>query len=307
MNCTILLHSTTGNTRLVARFARGHLERRGHRCAIHDVGRRREVPSLDATDLLCVASPTMYFRPTYAMERAIARLPVAANGPKPAFLLATNAGDTGAHLTMLAEQLVHKDYVVLGGHVVTSTSNWPPRRAVVRRAAFAEPIADLVASNIPGARRYLTLLYPDLKGVSPLAPSRLEAFLDDMVDRAKRGMASREWTAPPPGALPQGTKPTVVAGRMMQVHMMRKATDIAIDADRCSRCGTCVMLCPVECLTRTGDDDVPTVGTGCTGCWACFNGCPDKAISGFGAPSGAGQYRGPSGRDRSLLTVPRDG
>ena len=66
-------------------------------------------------------------------------------------------------------------------------------------------------------------------------------------------------------------------------------------------CGTCVAVCPVGCISRAAEDAVPNVGSGCTGCWACYNHCPDGAISGLGCPRGAGRYAGPSPAMRELF------
>ena len=47
MRITILLHSTTGNTRLVTRYAARRLEAAGHDVTVHDIVKRRgEEPAL---------------------------------------------------------------------------------------------------------------------------------------------------------------------------------------------------------------------------------------------------------------------
>ena len=52
MKIQFLLHSTTGNTRLVTRYAAGYLRVQGHDCDIHDIAKRREPPDLAQVDLL---------------------------------------------------------------------------------------------------------------------------------------------------------------------------------------------------------------------------------------------------------------
>lgn len=303
MNCLILLHSTTGNTRLVARHARAHLEREGHVCTIHDVVRHGEPPSLEGVDLLGVACPTMYWRPTYVMERAVARLPSAVAGAAPpVFLLATAGGDPGAHFALLAELLAHKGFVTLGAHFSSFPNNWPTHRAAVSPIAWAEPYVERLVRQVPRSRSTLSLLWPDLGDVSPRAPASVESFLDRVVaaaERARRGGAAP--VGPAPDDLYEGVWVTKAIGRLMDVSKMRMSTRISIDAARCSRCYTCVLTCPVGCIAREGDE-APSVGATCTGCWACFNACPDRAISGFGARAGAGQYRGPTQRARDLFS-----
>jgi len=69
----ILVHSTTGNTRLVARHAAGRLEAAGWEVTRHDIVKRPEPPPIHDVDLLGVASPTMYFRTTIAIQESPAR------------------------------------------------------------------------------------------------------------------------------------------------------------------------------------------------------------------------------------------
>lgn len=294
MKITLLLHSTTGNTRLITRYARSHLEQAGHQVTLHDVVKHPEPPELEQADLLGVSCPTMYFRPTYVMERFVARLPRSQTGLAPAFLLASAGGDSGAHFPILAEQLAHKDFIVLGAQMVPLPNNWPVHRAVVDRLKPAATVAELVARRVKRSRAWLAFAWPDLGDASPKSPGRLEAFLDEMVEAAERSRTGGFGWAPTPGQLANGPRVTQVLGRLQTLNQIQQATDITIDRDRCSRCGTCVMVCPSGCLERDSDDAIPRIGDGCTGCWTCFNRCPDGAISGWNTPAGVGQYSGPS-------------
>jgi len=294
MNCTLLLHSTTGNTRLLARLARTLLEERGHACAIHDIVKRAEPPGLEQTELLIVAAPTMYFRVTHAMERFVAGLaPV--DGPRPALLLGTCAGEPGAHFELLARDLRPKGWAVQGAHWEMMPTNWPPHRRFARPFALGAPVAQKIGRLLPASRPLLSLAFPDV-GV-PLEPrERLERFLERTL--ARTGEPSE---APAPETLHRALPGMAELGRFMKVEMMRKATDPSIDAGRCSRCGTCVSVCPVGCITRSDEEAVPVVGHSCTGCWACFNHCPEGAISGWFSPAGACQYRAPAREVRRLF------
>jgi NAD-dependent dihydropyrimidine dehydrogenase PreA subunit/flavodoxin len=294
MNCTLLLHSTTGNTRLLARLARTTLQELGHACTIHDIVKQPEPPDLEQTELLIVAAPTMYFRVTYAMERFVAELrPV--SGRRPALLLGTCSGEPGAHFELLAQDLEPKGWVTLGAHWEVMPTNWPPHRRFARPFALAEPIAEQIGRLIPAARPLLSLTWPDV-GVPVEPRQRLERFLERMLDRA--GALSE---APEPRTLHRGLPGMAEVGRRMRVEMMRKATDPTIDAARCGRCGTCVAVCPVGCITRSDEEAVPSVGHSCTGCWACFNHCPDGAIAGWFTPPGKCQYRAPAPEVRRLF------
>jgi NAD-dependent dihydropyrimidine dehydrogenase PreA subunit len=53
---------------------------------------------------------------------------------------------------------------------------------------------------------------------------------------------------------------------------------IEVDRDRCTRCGTCVEICPLDNL-RLGNDGFPFVKYDqCWSCEACELECPEKAI-----------------------------
>ena len=299
MNCTILLHSTTGNTRVVTRFAAARIEAKGHRCTIHDVARHPEPPSLDDVDLLGVSCPTMYFRPTLAMERAVDRLPAAAGGAlRPAFLLATASGETGAHFPLLAEQLRGKGWWTLGARFVPCVNNWPPQRTLTGLVAPARPLAEILVARWEQLGARLSFLWPDVGETEARFRGDVAAFVDEMLRRAGSD-ASPETFAPT--GLRVGSKLTSLLGRRITPDKMRWATSISICAERCTACGVCVAVCPVGCLSREEDDDVPRVGDDCTGCWACHNHCPEGAISGLVSPHGAGRYAGPSRKLRDLF------
>lgn len=300
MKVLILLHSTTGNTKLVTRYARTVIEARGHSCSIHDVGRNPDTIDLEGVDLLGLSCPTMYFRPTYVMERVVARLPVAER-KMPAFLLATCGGDPGAHFQLLSEQLAHKETAVLGAHFVPMTNNWPIHRNVVSPFAPAEPVIEQLLKHRPKARGSMAFLWPDIQGVSKKAPQALKTFVETMLNKADSGRSSDYVWAPEPSELPHGPAATSIAGRNLDVFKMRKSTNITIDRELCMRCGTCINICPSECLTRDDERSIPRVGDNCTGCWACFNHCPHGAIGGVAAPPGAPRYTGPTKAMRDIF------
>jgi len=51
------------------------------------------------------------------------------------------------------------------------------------------------------------------------------------------------------------------------------------DASRCIGCGTCVEVCPRECLARTGRTLRLTSACHCVGCGVCEALCPGAAIT----------------------------
>lgn len=58
--------------------------------------------------------------------------------------------------------------------------------------------------------------------------------------------------------------------------MMDRQT-VWIDVARCTGCGTCVEVCPVEAIVLV-DDKARVDEETCTGCQACVDLCPEEAI-----------------------------
>jgi len=294
----ILQHSTTGNTRLVARYTADRLTALGWDVERWDIVKRPEPPDPAEVDLLGVASPTMYFRQTVAMERFLARLPALAAGRRPAFLVGTCAGIPGAHYPQQASQLAAKGWVALGARWLIFPTNWPPHRRAIRPFEPTAFAGAALGRWLPDLRPLWGLFWE--AATEPTATDRdgLGRFLDE-VDRQARG--PELGAAPDPGRLARSVVPFAAMGERMEPRMMVKATQIRIDPAACTRCGTCVGLCPSGCLSRASDEDVPLVGDGCTGCWSCYNHCPDRAIAGWFSPAGAACYGGPSPATRALF------
>ncbi len=51
-----------------------------------------------------------------------------------------------------------------------------------------------------------------------------------------------------------------------------------VDAEKCTGCGSCVEVCPVEAIKVENDVAVVSEDT-CTECGLCENECPTEAIS----------------------------
>jgi NAD-dependent dihydropyrimidine dehydrogenase PreA subunit len=303
MKIQIVLHSTTGNTRLVTRYAAGWLAAAGHDCAIHDIVRHPEPPAMDDVDLLVVAGPTMYFRPTLAMERFVARLPnVPAEQRKPAVLLGTCMGEPGAHFALQAEQLAYKGWAVLGAHWVLCPSNYPTHLAGMRPIHFSAGLEPLLSRMSRLLRPLWWTIWP-LAGGEPdhVDRDKLDRFLERMLRKVAAGALH---DTPAPNHLYRGIPTCNSMGRLFPYHLVDDMVKITIASERCSRCGNCVRVCPVGIVTRDHDEQVPRVGRGCSGCFACYNHCSDDAISAIATPAGKGTYHGPSPTMRALFKRP---
>lgn len=298
MKILILLHSTTGNTRLVTRYAAEAMRQAGHEVVVHDIVRRDAMPAMEDVDLLGVASPTMYFRGTYAMERFLARMPNVDGATRPAFLLITAAGDPGDHMPLQAEQLAYKGWRVIAGRLVIAPSNWPQHIAAARPFEPLTPLAESLVRRVRPARMLAAFAWPNLGLTDERGLKKLERFIDETLARAARP----SWPdAPGPDELGGPFKITRYMGRIFQLRLIDLS--LRVHEDTCSRCGLCVRLCPSGAMQREDDDALPRVEDGCTGCWACYNGCPERAISGKSAPRGHGQYQGPPLSMRRLFST----
>ena len=52
-----------------------------------------------------------------------------------------------------------------------------------------------------------------------------------------------------------------------------------IDAKKCTGCGTCVAVCPVNVFDMKGDKSVVARPNDCIQCRACERSCPPEAIA----------------------------
>ena len=52
----------------------------------------------------------------------------------------------------------------------------------------------------------------------------------------------------------------------------------AIDQKKCSQCGTCIEICPVNVFAKSGDKVIVKNPDACIGCRACEAQCHEEAI-----------------------------
>ena len=291
MKICILLHSTSGNTKVVTDYAADFLVKAGHHCEVHDILESGDfVASLDEIDLLGVACPTMCFRPTWGIERAVARMPNVKGVRKPAFQLGTCAGEPGAHFALMAELLVHKGFQSIGAHWVIAPSNFPPHLAVMKPLASTAPIGTYLNKMSRPLRSFWGSFWPDSLVPDERDRRELEHYLEDVLFKAEHLELEM---APTPNELHKAYPTTNAVGRMFPREIIDLTLSLNIDPDRCTRCGTCAGVCPVEAITQPDEDEVPIIGRGCSACCACFNHCPESAFSMLGAKAGRGRYLGP--------------
>ncbi len=52
---------------------------------------------------------------------------------------------------------------------------------------------------------------------------------------------------------------------------------VAVDKGKCTGCGTCIDICPLEAITLV--DNLALISEECADCGSCIDECPDKAIT----------------------------
>lgn len=302
MRITILLHSTTGNTRLVTRYTAHFLESKGHTVTIVNIKKvEPESVDPDGFDCLAVACPTLYFRPTFSMERFLARLNNVGGDPKPAFLLATCMGEPGAHFAIAAELLCHKGYVTVGAHFVYAPSNWPTHIHLLDRLNSTTLLGSLLSTYGPRRLRPLWgTIWPKCALPDETDKGDLEEFLVNIVREAQTDQLDN---APTPNELHQAYPMCNLSGRIFPQEQLDKNLNLRIEAWKCNYCGTCVAVCPSGTMTQEEKETMPLIGKGCTGCFACYNHCPEGAIGVLGVPPGTGRYKGPPKLMKELFST----
>jgi NAD-dependent dihydropyrimidine dehydrogenase PreA subunit len=244
----------------------------------------------------------MYFRPTFAMERAIARLPARRGPLRPAFLLGTCGGEPGAHFAICAEQLRHKGWAAVAATWVLAPSNWPVHLHAVEALERTTPVGTWLNQVYRPARLLWGTVWPFSLLPDEGDRRALDAWLAALVSRVEtRGAAG----APAPSKLHVCAPGTGVTGRAFPREDVVGNMGLRIDGGRCTACGTCVAVCPVEAIAPPDAGEPPRFVAGCTGCWACVNCCPEGAIAAIGAPIGARRYAGPPRAMRELFSRPR--
>lgn len=66
--------------------------------------------------------------------------------------------------------------------------------------------------------------------------------------------------------------------RQLEQQRQAKAAMAKVDAEKCTGCGICVNVCPVEAISLDRGVAVVDEGT-CTACGLCVNECPNGALA----------------------------
>ena len=66
--------------------------------------------------------------------------------------------------------------------------------------------------------------------------------------------------------------------RQLEQQGQTRAAAVKVDTEKCTGCGICVDICPVEAISLDNGVAVVDEGT-CTACGLCVNECPNGAIA----------------------------
>ena len=55
--------------------------------------------------------------------------------------------------------------------------------------------------------------------------------------------------------------------------------EVNVDSEKCTGCGECVDICPVEVLELQDEKSVPVNAEECVGCESCIEVCEQEAIT----------------------------
>ena len=57
------------------------------------------------------------------------------------------------------------------------------------------------------------------------------------------------------------------------------AYEVTVDHEKCTGCGECVEVCPVDVYELQDEKSVPVNAEECLGCESCVEVCPNEAIT----------------------------
>jgi len=253
--CVVLFyHSASGNTARVAELIAGRLQSRDIAAVLHAVTKPYPKARLSSCTLVGFGAPVMAFQPSFAMVDFIRALP--RQQGIPAFLFTTYGAIPAQSCATLARLLRERGFHVVRWTQFRCTDSWPVLRYFRIRMGFEPP--------------------------QICEDHRIQAWADSLADQVsalERGMLAD--AAPPPFFMFDifYWMGKLVTKRMLRMMMGRKR----VDTLRCTRCGLCQRWCAARAITLS---PYPRFANSCTGCWGCYNICPEAAIQTFVPASG---------------------
>lgn len=163
----------------------------------------------------------------------------------------------------------HHMVATCGDDIGLTASQW--RRLMAARG-FAARLAFSVA--MPNTYVFLPGFDWDKPKVAEAKTAAMPARVDEI---ARRIVTEPDATA---DDVTEGALPGLKSGLLRSAfnRWLTSPRGFRVDASRCTGCGTCVRACPLANV-KLGPGRRPVWGADCTFCTACFNKCPERAIS----------------------------
>ncbi len=265
---TIIIYyfSGTGNTKWAAEFLTECILQSGYRVeciAIEKTNFAMVKRQLREADQVILGFPVYGSTAPLPVLNFIENIPAIEKGVMPLAVFATHAMASGDSAYYVGSLLKDKGYDLQQTRHFVMMNNFH-----VPKFRFYKP------DN--GSK-----LFRKLEKAKP----KIQAFADEIVREKKHIIGNRMW-----GHL---------LGNLQRRYIDRAIgmliTQFEVAEDRCSDCGLCVRICPMENILKTRDGI--TLGNNCAVCLRCYSQCPSEAIL-IGRDSANSKkyprYKGPS-------------
>ena len=242
----IFYHSASGNTGWIAMKLADILREYGIAVVIHNIIHKPAVTDFSPYDVIGFGCPVMGFRPSFAMTSFIDSL--SPQHSIPAFIFTTYSGILANAPWMLANRLRRQGFVVVAHKHFLSEVSWPITRAIGLISNHGKPDEQ----SLLHVRNCAQQLLPVMK-----------ALKTDRTLHASHIPCSR--------FNPFYYLALVNTPGKLRTIMGKKS----IEKGKCTQCGYCKEYCAADAITL---NPYPAFDEKCTGCWGCFNICPEGAI-----------------------------
>mgnify|MGYP005836933915 CR=1 FL=1 len=259
MRGVIYCFSTTGNTRLVADRLSAELGSRGIETEVRDAVKACRFDDLGSFDAVGFGSPTMAWKPSWGFYDLVGLVP-RREKLVPCFVFCTCGGQPVNTLRTMAQLVSEKNFLVIDGIEIIGEVNWPVARQ------FGPKGQGFVGK-------------PDKEDLEALGP---------FAERLARKLSSRNLRAK---VFDFRVSPLHIIGKWAGPTELRRAMGTKrVDRKKCTQCATCALGCMVRAISLR---PYPVFSKRCIGCWACYNNCPNEAIT-TTVTGGRGRYKGPA-------------
>lgn len=238
----IIVFSQTGGTQKIADMIQQGIVESKHNCEIINI-KETDAKSIKNYDLIGIGCPTFFYREPANVKSFIQKMENS-NG-KPAFIFCTHGSIIGNTFYYMAEELIRKDFKVIGTFDSYSESSIQFYPEIMHTAQHPDEI--------------------ELKEAYNFGKEMCNKFEDtDNFKSIKFKLIEDTWWE-------KGTKNP-------NSEILRNFFPVfTINSDTCNECKICMDECPVDAIDVFSDP--PAIQKeGCIFCWNCEKKCPSGAI-----------------------------